>query len=787
MLDADKTKEQLLAECNTLRERLQQQQQLLLTSTHFFHCCSRQVFDNYRIDWVEGAIEPLLGFTRQELLAAGCWIHFVHPEDRLRVGLHLLSLKPNDRGEQEFRFICKDGSIRWVNEAYRCEHDATGTGYRLYGAIKDITANTMAADALRESERRFRIVADNTTHWEYWQAPGGSFHWVSPACQRISGYTAEEFMAKPGLRIRDIVHPDDTALWERHRSQAEMQNLGHCTLEFRIIKKTGETVWIAHSCNGNFDEKGVSLGRRGCNIDITDRKQGEALMGAILANLPLDFWARDLSGKVILQSEISKALWGDLNNLPQEAAVPADTLRRWRANAAKAYAGHKVDAEAEYSLPNGERVFSHEILAPIRDRDAILGIMGVNVDLTERRRMECELLAAKEAAEAANRAKSEFLANMSHEIRTPLNGILGMLQLLQTTALDAEQQDYLFDAIKSSHRLTQLLADILDLAKIEAGKLTRQESLFEVAQLRQSVLDVFALAAQHQGLRLECTIDQAMPPWLVGDETRLRQILFNLVGNAIKFTPHGRVAVDMLPLPSHRPGILPVLLTVSDTGIGIPDDQLKAVFEPFTQIEGTYTRRFQGAGLGLSIVRKLLHLLGGELAIESRVGSGTTMYCSLPLKLPEAAQGHAAPAPPAVRHDAGHGLKLLLVEDEDVNLLASRRLLEKSGNSVVTAKDGQEALHHLAAQPFDLILMDVQMPVMDGVTATKAIRQGTAGRDKAHIPILAMTAYAMSGDREKLLAAGMDGYVPKPVDMAALQAEIDRVMTHRASPSPPAP
>jgi PAS domain S-box-containing protein len=641
--DAAKTYDELLTELASVREKARQQQKLLLTSTDFFHRCSRSPFEAYAIDWMEGQVETVLGRDEDTVRAFGCWLHFVHPDDVQRLGAHLLSLKPGDVGEQEFRFVRQDGGVRWVTERYRCEFDAANKRYVLYGAIKD----------------------------------------------------------------------------------------------------------------------------------ITDRKKDEALMRAMLANLPLDFWARDLAGRVILQSDISQALWGDLTQAAGDMDVSADTLARWRDNAAKAYAGQRVDAEAEYRLPGGDEVFCHEMLAPIRNRGEIVGIMGVNVDLTDRRHMERDLRAAKEGAEAANQAKSEFLANMSHEVRTPLNGILSTLQLLGTTPLDAEQQEYLFAAIKSSHRLTQLLSDILDLTKIEAGKLPCRESRFEFGQLRRAVLELFAKAASDKDVGLVFAIDDDMPRWLVGDEARLRQILFNLVGNAVKFTLQGQVSIEAKPLPSAGGDRLQVLFTVSDTGIGIPDDQLQYVFEPFSQIEGSYTRRFQGAGLGLSIVRKLVRMLGGELAVDSTEGGGTTMYCSIPLKRHDAVVDACAPT--AAQAGPPRALTILMAEDEAVSLMAARRMLEKAGHQVVPAHNGQEALTLLAEQAIDVILMDVQMPVLDGVAAARRIRQGQAGPDKAGVPIIAVTAYAMPGDKERFLAAGIDDYVTKPMGLVELQAAIDRV------------
>ena len=434
-------------------------------------------------------------------------------------------------------------------------------------------------------------------------------------------------------------------------------------------------------------------------------------------------------------------------------------------------------------------------------------VLGVYEDITDRLRVEDALVEAKGQAESANRAKSEFLANMSHEIRTPLNGILGMLQLLGTTTLDMEQSQYLGNAIKSSRRLTSLLSDILDLSRIEAGKLPLVSGVFAFASLKQSVLDIFALAAGEKNLELSFSIDAAVPALVLGDEARLRQILFNLVGNSIKFTEHGHVRIEVVPLRiDPDAGTTRVLITVSDTGIGIPDNLLEIIFEPFSQAEENYTRRFQGAGLGLSIVRKLITLLGGELSLESTVGVGTAAYLSLPLHVIDAAkQPSGPPAPklaagpagdragrgPAVRSQTdallrqigyeprGRG-QVLLAEDDEVCLVSGKLMLEKAGYRVTTAVNGREALRRFAEQDFDVVLLDVQMPVMDGVEATRRIRAGEVGDGNKTIPIIAMTAYVMTGYKERFLAAGMNDSIAKPVDMLELRAVIDRVMAGAA-------
>ncbi len=424
---------------------------------------------------------------------------------------------------------------------------------------------------------------------------------------------------------------------------------------------------------------------------------------------------------------------------------------------------------------------------------AFVGYIGHCLDINESKSNVEALRQAKNAAEAANKTKNEFLANMSHEIRTPLNGILGMLQLLSTTRLDSEQQRFLVAAMQSSKRLTRLLSDILDFSRIEAGMLAVQQAEFSVAGVRDSVLDLFALTAREKGVAFSFDISPGTPPVLLGDEARLLQILLNLTGNALKFTSQGEVRVSVHQLPHSEPAASHLLFCIADTGIGISDALLGRIFEPFTQAEGAYTRRFQGAGLGLAIVRRLVGLLGGTLCVDN-AGPGTQICVCLPFGLPAA--GSVANPPlqaviPAEVHagDPGaralavvpRGLRVLLVEDEEISLMAAQHMLLKAGYEVTPAHDGQQALALLAGRDFDLVVMDVQMPVLDGVQTTKIIRAARELGAKSRVPIIAMTAYAMAGDRERFLEAGMDDYTAKPVDMAELARVVARVLARRGA------
>ncbi len=396
---------------------------------------------------------------------------------------------------------------------------------------------------------------------------------------------------------------------------------------------------------------------------------------------------------------------------------------------------------------------------PINKSGKYCGCIISLIDITD-------LVVAREEALAASKAKSEFLANMSHEIRTPMNGIIGMSQLLRNTSLDDEQRDYVGTIIASGANLLELINDILDISKIEAGRMDLNPERFNLADMLHSVTELFAPRAAEKGLSLSSQIDEGVPRELVGDHFRLKQVLTNLCGNAVKFTQEGRVELAVV-LEGRRSDRATLRFSVRDTGIGIPPDKQQTIFEKFIQADGSTTRRYGGTGLGLAISRHLVELMGGRFSVDSVPGRGSTFsFTAVFLPVDGAADLPADENPEADENAPSSGGHILLAEDNPINRKLATIILTKAGYRVDGVANGREALAALECQTYDLVLMDVQMPEMDGLEATAAIRN--SGRPWAAMPVLAMTAHAMQGDREKCIGSGMDDYLTKPIQPTLL-------------------
>ena len=443
---------------------------------------------------------------------------------------------------------------------------------------------------------------------------------------------------------------------------------------------------------------------------------------------------------------------------------------------------------------NGEAIVFETNGTPIvNEQGKLTGYRGVARDITERKQAEQALIQSCEEIEQANRAKTQFLANMSHEVRTPMNIIMGMTGLLQNSELNPTQQEWAEMVREAAASLLAMMNDILDYSRIESSRLELIQVSFQLSREVKKIVSSFAPHVQKKGLKLTCHIDQEIPSVVIGNPARLRQVLSKLLDNAIKFTEQGEIVVSLHPVITEKNGeageaaglersnIYAVHFSIRDTGIGIPPDQVNRLFEKFTQVDVSDTRRYEGAGLGLALSQKLVELMGGSIGVKSIEDRGSTFYFTIPFILPPypAAPGEASGNEQPLWR-GNNGMEIMLVEDKPMNQKLATLLLEKEGYRVTTASNGKEALELHRTRSFDLILMDIQMPLMDGLEATAQIRAAEAAGN-GHTPIIAMTAYAMQEDRDKCLQAGMDFYISKPIDTEELYCALARVMKKDAN------
>ncbi|TWB44523.1 CHASE domain-containing protein [Nitrospirillum pindoramense] len=720
----------------------------------------------------------LIGKTRRDLSSDPRLDQY---EDCVRRGVPFRDLAYDLAGE--------DGALRHIVISGTPILDAAGAcvGYR--GSGRDVTEQLRAEEALRASQRFIRAIADNI--------PGMVGYWDKDLRCRFAndryrkwlGKTSEEILGQSAMALLDAELFAANKPYMDGALRGETQRFER-TLTRRDGRPTDS--WIHYM--PDVDHEGAVQGFYVLVTDVTPLKRAERELRATSSRLALAtkasgiaIWEYDVASGQLDWDEQMFQLYG---RPPTHGHGPTvwreqchpDDIARVEAEFRRVVQGN-ADLDIEFRIRRPGGGLRHVKAASITEKNAEgrpVRIIGVNWDITEMRDREAALVAAQTAAEAASRAKTDFLANMSHEIRTPMNAILGLTHLLGDLDLGPQQRDFVTKIAAAGRSLLDLINDILDFSKVEAGRLDLEHAAFRLQDLVDGLLSLVSVSADERKLALSAKIAPDVPAAVVGDRLRLQQVALNLLGNAIKFTHAGSVAmtIDLIGRPALDQAVL--RFAVTDTGIGIPREIIPTLFSAFTQADTSTTRRYGGSGLGLAICKRLVDLMGGEIGVDSQPGAGSTFWFTVPVRVaePAATQAPARPTRPA---EAGgrqrpkrlDGMRLLMVEDNAINQDVGRLLLQSEGATVTIAGDGQQAVDWLRATPrdFDLVLMDMQMPVMDGYEATRLIR---AELGLTALPIIALTAGVLDAERARAYEAGINDFLTKPFDLEGLVATIRR-------------
>ena len=648
-------------------------------------------------------------------------------------------------------------------------------------------------EELKVSEQRFRSFVENVNDVLFSLTPEGHFNYVSPQWKDAFGYELSETIGQPFI---PFVHPEDVTGCVAFLKKVFETGERQFGVEYRVRHKAGSYVWYSANASRIEDLETGTPVLVGIGRNINDRKlaevsltESEQRFRSLMENIPsVAVQGYALDGTVLFWNQASELLYGYSTDEAMGANL-LDLIIPPEMHEAVTGAVQQMIATGE-NIPAGELLLkrkdgsripvysSHALVHPLNRQPELFCL---DIDLSDRKQAETDLLEsnrllseAKKLAESANTAKSQFLANMSHEIRTPMNGVLGMTQLLELTELTQEQREYVTALKLSGKNLMSLISDILDLSKIEAGKILIEAAEFSLKQCINDVVVMQKFALHEKRLKLEIEVSEDIPHLLIGDQLRIKQILLNLIGNAVKFTAQGSVTVSAHLLEQHDKSVL-VQIAVRDTGVGISPEAVDDIFQPFTQEDGSTSRRYGGTGLGLTISRRLAELLGGTITVESTSGVGSCFAATIPFIIGTTIiTPGAEPSTEAASNWDGPPLRILLVDDDQVNIKFGASLLKKLGHSVTTAENGRQCLVALENDGFDIVLMDVQMPVMNGEEALREIRTKEQGTTD-HLSVIALTAHSMRGDMDRLREAGFDGYVSKPLYIKDLVAEMKRV------------
>lgn len=686
----------------------------------------------------------------------------------------------------EARLKTGQGNILWCSISAALVDDPAGKAKWIDLHVEDVTARKRHEKELVESKELFQTVFNNSAAAITVTDKHDKLVAWNPYAEKMLDRGKEELF---NMSVKDLYPPKE---WKRIKSFSDRKKGMRDDIETQLYRKDGSLLDVNVSISILKDLDGTVIGSTSIIRDITPQKaaerkirESENKIRIILDNSAAGITLTDELERIVSWNKFTEELFGmkkkDLYLKHVSCLYPKDEWDKIRAsNIRKIGSMHHM--ETKIVRKNGETIEIELSVNILLDSEKnIIGSVGIMQDITKQKRTQEMLIQAKLAAEEASSAKSLFLANMSHEVRTPINTVIGMIDLTLDTPLNGEQKENLEVAKDASVNLLSLLNDILDLSRVEAGKIRLEDIEFHLHNVANSVTKGMSVLAKNKNLATVLNIHKDVPELVLGDPVRLRQVLVNLINNAIKFTHKGKIITE-IKVASRTGGEVMLLFSVIDEGIGIPKDKQDKIFDIFAQADDSTTRRFGGTGLGLAISKRLVEMMGGRIWAESEVSKGSTFNFTATFKLvKESALSSVADMDLAgvdekFIEEQLKGLKVLLAEDNLINQKIAVKLLEKQGWTVSAVDNGQEAVNRAINDNFDVVLMDANMPVLDGLEATKLIRDNERTTGK-HVPIIALTARAMQEDRSRCLNAGMDGYVTKPIDRKELFLTIGKIVS----------